>query len=74
VSDRTQYHVVPKNDAWQLQVDGKPITNFGTKDEAVADGRERARAHQPSQLIVHTADGRIENEATYSHDPYPPSG
>jgi hypothetical protein len=28
----------------------------------------------PSQLIVHTADGKFEEEFTYGNDPFPPKG
>ncbi len=47
---------------------------FDLKAEAVARGRELAKAEPPSQLIVHTADGKFENEYTYGDDPFPPRG
>jgi hypothetical protein len=33
-----------------------------------------SRTEFPSQLVIHNADGKIEDEATYLDDPYPPSG
>ena len=47
---------------------------FDLKVDAVARGRELASAEPPSQLIVHTADGKYEAEYTYGDDPYPPKG
>jgi Uncharacterized protein conserved in bacteria (DUF2188) len=74
MAKRTQFHVVPKSGTWQLQRDGQPVASFDTKDNALTEGRKQARANQPSQLIVHTADGKIEDEATYQDDPHPPAG
>jgi hypothetical protein len=33
-----------------------------------------SQAVQPSQLVIHTADGKIETEHTYQDDPFPPRG
>jgi len=35
----------------------------------VNHARELAKANQPSQIIIHTRDGRIETEHTYGDDP-----
>jgi hypothetical protein len=44
------------------------------KQDAIDSGRRVAIANQPSQLVVHRADGTIEVEWTYDNDPYPPKG
>ena len=41
----------------------------GDIDNAVNHARELAKANQPSQVIIHTRDGRIETEHTYGDDP-----
>ena len=47
---------------------------YDDKKVAVARGRELAKGEPPSQLIVHTADGKFEEEFTYGSDPFPPKG
>lgn len=44
------------------------------KDPVVSQGQSTAKANEPSQLVVHRADGTIEYEYTYGDDPYPPPG
>ena len=45
-------------------------------DDAPTDdaGAEVAKANALSQLVIHRADGTIEDERTYGEDPYPPAG
>lgn len=71
---RTVYRVVPNQGAWQLKQASVVLSNHTTKPPAVGAGQARARANQPSQLVVHKADGTIEYEYTYGDDPYPPKG
>ncbi|MEQ7127682.1 NAD-dependent epimerase/dehydratase family protein [Actinopolymorpha sp. B11F2] len=35
------------------------------------EGRQRARSDQPSQLVIHDAEGKIEDESTYQYDAFP---
>jgi hypothetical protein len=78
MAERTVFHVTPSGKQWQVkQVNGANAddpTLFATKNEAVDKGRELAQAVQPSQLVIHTADGKIETEHTYQDDPFPPRG
>ena len=71
---RSQYHVVPADEGWGVEKDSKVLSSHGTKDEAISAGRDKAKADQPSQLVVHTRDGKIETEFTYQDDPFPPAG
>ena len=71
---RTRYRVVPNGGTWQLRREQTPLSNHTFKTDAVEAGRRVAKANQPSQLIVHKADGTIETEYTYGGDPYPPGG
>ncbi|BCL17687.1 MULTISPECIES: DUF2188 domain-containing protein [Micromonospora] len=71
---RNEYHVVPDGQGWKVEQGGKQVGRYDTKQVAVEAGRKAAHADEPSQLVVHTADGRIETEYTYKDDPYPPAG
>ncbi|SCL35452.1 hypothetical protein GA0070616_5231 [Micromonospora nigra] len=71
---RNEYHVVPNGGGWKVEQGSNVVGTYDTKQRAVDAGREAAHAHEPSQLVVHTADGRIETEYTYQNDPYPPAG
>ena len=68
---RVTYHVVPAGgDDWHLKRQGeKNFTSFETKEEAVKAGVREARTHEAGQLIIHTRDGRFEEERTYGFDP-----
>jgi hypothetical protein len=70
---RIAYHVVPDpaGDQWLVTQEDNPRfrDRYRTKAEAVAAGRARAEAHEPSRLAVHQGDGRMEFEATYGGDP-----
>ena len=46
-----------------------PNAQLGDAGDHVGDHQ-----HEPSQLIVHKGDGKIEEERTYRDDPYPPAG
>lgn len=71
---RAIYRVLPASGAWQVKKDGAVLSNHRTKDPAIDDARRRALANQPSQVVVHRADGTIETEWTYGDDPFPPRG
>ncbi|GAA5039213.1 DUF2188 domain-containing protein [Actinopolymorpha pittospori] len=73
-SDRTVYRVQPERGQWKLSRDEAKVQHFENKADAVAEGRKRARAEQPSQLVVHDHHGKIEGESTYLNDPFPPRG
>lgn len=71
---RKRYDVVYKLSTWKLTSDGATLGSFDTKQPAIDAGVTRARSNQPSQLVIHLADGTIEDERTYGDDPYPPRG
>ncbi len=72
--ERKIYRVVPNNGNWQVKKDGIVLSNHVLKSDAITKGRSLAVANQPSQLVIHRADGTIETEFTYGNDPYPPAG
>lgn len=71
---RKVYHVVPNGTNWQVKHNGQVLSNHYLKVYAVSAGQQIAKANQPSQLVVHKADGTIEYEYTYGNDPFPPRG
>ena len=74
MADRTQFHVVPRGDRWEVESAGKSVSSHHWQQAAIDDARERARQAVPAQLLIHGQDGRIEREATYGDDPSPPRG
>lgn len=73
-SNRTEFHVVPYKERWQVKRDGVAEYEFPTKDEAITKASADARLMHPSQVIIHNADGKIAKEHTYGDDPFPPRG
>lgn len=60
---RKVYRVVPAGGNWQVKHEGA----VHTKEAAVDAGRKVAIANQPSQLVVHKADGTIETASWSVH-------
>lgn len=74
---RTVYHVTPAGgptpeEKWQIEHnEGRRALRepHRTQREAIDAAREKAKEHQPAQVIVHGRDGRIRTEYTYGSDP-----
>lgn len=71
---RKVYRVVPNSGNWDVTHAGVVLSHHYLKDVAVEAGKKVAKANQPSQLVVHKADGTFEYEHTYGNDPFPPVG
>jgi hypothetical protein len=71
---RKVYRVQYVSAEWQVRHDGSKLSGHAVKTDAVSAGQTKAKANQPSQLVVHKQDGTIEYEYTYGDDPYPPKG
>lgn len=73
---RNIYDVTTRPQEWQVKKRGNSLPSAveATKDAAVKRGQEIAKANQPSQLVVHKADGTFDYEYTYGDDPFPPKG
>jgi hypothetical protein len=71
---RKRYDVVYKNFARAVTHAGSTVSTHSTKPAANLAGAVLARQNEPSQLIIHTMDGKIEDERTYGGDPFPPRG
>ena len=71
---RKRYDVVPAGADWEVKHEGALLSTHSTKPPAIDAGVDWAKANAPSQLVIHRADGTIEDERTYGDDPYPPAG
>ena len=71
MADRNVYHLTPHANGWQVKGEGSDDREIlvDDKDRALELAREMAHANEPSQVIVHTRDGKIETEYTYGDDP-----
>jgi hypothetical protein len=67
---RPQISVEPRGDRWAVQKDGTQRASklFDRKTDAVDRARAQARREQ-AELIVKSADGRIERRDSHGHDP-----
>lgn len=61
-------HVAPSDEGWTLTIEGEDgaVSTHDTKKEAVSAGREEAKSHVPSQLVVHKQDRSVQE--TFSYD------
>ena len=71
MADRTVFHVTPNANGWEVKKQGSSETEVlvDNKDNAVDHARSLAQSAAPSQVIIHTRDGKIETEHTYGDDP-----
>lgn len=63
----TVYHLVPNEDGWVVRREGSDIdiSVHTGKKAALAAARGVAKAHEPSRLVVHRADGTIQTSYDY---------
>jgi poly(hydroxyalkanoate) granule-associated protein len=63
-------HVIPGDDGWTVTVEGEDdaVGTFDTKKEAVSAGRDAAKEHVPSQLIVHKQDRSVQESFSYDEE------
>lgn len=63
-------HVIPTDDGWTVSIEGENEAEsiHDTKKEAVQAGRDAAKAHVPSQLVVHKQDRSVQETFTYDED------
>ena len=70
MADQTVYHVVPREDNWAVEKEGasRASSVAETKAEAVAQAKEFAEHQRPSKVVVHKADGTVQQHFTYDAD------
>lgn len=74
---RLRMHVQPRQDGrWEVHHEGTSRARFVTDTQADAISRARSMARDAgnSQVVIHGRDGKIRDEQTYGHDPFPPRG
>lgn len=72
--NREEHHVVPnENGGWDVRRNGadRASLHTETKAEAVERGRELSK-NQHTELIIHKANGQIQNPDSHGNDPCPP--
>lgn len=70
MADQTVYHVVPREDSWAVEKEGasRASSVAETKAEAVAQAKEFADHQRPSKVVVHKADGTVQQHFSYEAD------
>jgi hypothetical protein len=71
---RNIYRLVPNGHLWTLQVGGRVLGSWRSRDGALRRSQAIANGDQPSLLVVHAPDGSIEYEHPFGHDPHPSGG
>jgi poly(hydroxyalkanoate) granule-associated protein len=63
-------HVAPNDEGWVVTIEGEEehASSHDTKKEAVSAARETARAHAPSELVVHKQDRSVQERFSYDAD------
>lgn len=72
MAEPVTYRVVPnERGGWNVQQEnsGKVMSSHRSKTEAILAGRDLARTHEYSLLIVHDREGRAEKQYTYGRHP-----
>lgn len=61
------FHLLPKDEDWVVRSEGDDddLSLHDTKESAVEAARGIARAHEPSRLVIHRADGTIQTSYNY---------
>lgn len=66
----TNVHVVPDGEHWAVECEGHPDEKqpHRTQHDAISATKFLAK-EEPSELLVHGSDGRIQPKWSYGHDP-----
>jgi uncharacterized protein YdaT len=75
MANRHRHHVVPHQNGWAVRREGSDRASAvtPTKPEAFERAREIAE-REHGGVVIHGENGKIQEERTYGHDPYPPRG
>ena len=72
MADRVTYHVMPgEHGGWNVQQEnsGKVVSSHQSRTQAILAGRDMARTHEYSLLVVHDREGKAERQYTYGRLP-----
>ena len=72
---RVRYHVYPGDPSWVIQQEGEPWEKaarqssggptLDTRERALARAKELAQRHEFAAVLVHAADGTVEDTCYY---------
>ena len=75
---RKRYHITKTDEGWKGALENSIRASVigNTKDEALRKTIELAKKQGNSQVIIHKANGKFQEERTYpkGSDPFPPIG
>ncbi len=72
MTERVTYRVVhDAHGSWNVEQEDpkRVVSSHKTRIEAILQGRERARSHEYSLLVVHDRDGHIDRQYSYGQLP-----
>lgn len=72
MAERVTYHVVPgEHGGWNVEQEntGQVFGSHRSRTDAILQGRDLARTHEYSLLVVHDRDGQVEKEYNYGRLP-----
>lgn len=64
-------HVRPNGNEWHVKVGESPLLMLRSKETAVAEAQVQAVLSRPSRIVLHGANGTVEEEATFPADAAP---
>lgn len=72
MAERVTYHVMPgEQGGWNVlqENSGKVMSSYQSRTQAILAGRDLARTHEYSLLVVHDREGKQEKQYTYGRHP-----
>jgi len=60
-----RYDVMPAPASWQIIHDGDVIAQHWSKSPAIGEGIRLAEENRPSMLVIHAADGSVDEERSF---------
>lgn len=72
MAERVTYHVVPgKHGGWNVKQEnsGKTMGALRSKTQAILLGRDLAKTHEYSLLVIHDREGQVETQYNYGRHP-----
>lgn len=72
MAERVTYHVVPgEHGGWNVEQEntGKVFGGHRSRTDAILQGRDLARTHEDSLLVVHDRSGQVEKQYNYGRLP-----
>ncbi|MCB5271281.1 MAG: DUF2188 domain-containing protein [Candidatus Cloacimonetes bacterium] len=68
-----EYHVTKNTSVWKVKEANaeRAVKIFETKQGALHYGRALAQ-NQKAELVIHKADGKIQDKRSFGNDPCPP--